>query len=142
MRGRILAVDLGAKRIGVAISDPTQTIASPLTVVQHTSRIVDAAQISQLCSENDAALVVIGIPGTEDGNDSPQLRHVQRFIDELKIQLKIPIVTWDESYSTNNAQEIRRAMHVPAKKRQGHLDDLAAAVILQSYLESQMRESA
>jgi putative Holliday junction resolvase len=136
MRGRILAVDLGEKRIGLAISDPTHTIASPLTVIQHTSRNFDAAQISQLCVENDVYLIVIGIPGTLDGEDSPQLRHAQKFMDALKDQVKIPIVTWDESYSTNNAQEIRRAMQVPVKKRQGHLDDLAAAVILQSYLES------
>lgn len=136
MDQRILAVDLGEKRIGIAISDPTKTIAIPITVIRHTTRVGDAAVIAQLCSEHEVGLIVLGIPVTQNGEDSPQLRHAHKFIEALKLQVEVPIVTWDESYSTNHAQEIRRVMRVPAKMRHGHLDDLAAAIILQSYLDS------
>jgi putative holliday junction resolvase len=142
MEGRILAVDIGEKHIGLALSDLTGTIAAPLAVIEHVNRLIDAAQIAQLSSEHQVMQIVVGIPVNEDNRESPQTRHVMKFITALKEQSSIPVVTWDESFSTNTAQRVRQQMGVSKKDRSGHLDDLAAAIILQSYLDSQNLEPA
>jgi putative Holliday junction resolvase len=133
---RILAVDHGEKRIGVALSDETATIASPLKVIEHISRAIDAAQVADLAEQNDAVLIVIGQSFDEDGNPNPAGRRAGRFADELKNQTNIPVELWDESFSTQDARAARIELGVSRKKRSGHQDAFAAVVILQSYLES------
>ena len=133
---RILAVDHGEKRIGLAISDLTGTIANPLTVVKHVSRIIDAAQIAELATQNDVGLIIIGQSFDEDGNPNPAGRRAARFADELKNQTNIPIEMWDESFSTQIARQARIELGVSRKKRAGHQDEFAAVVILQSYIEA------
>ncbi len=138
MSGRVLGVDPGEKRIGVALSDPTATLASRLAVIQHTSRAADAAAVARLAAENEAALIVIGQPLDENGlAESPEARRSARFAEAVRALTDIAVALWDESMSTSDAQSIRRAMGVSRRKRQGHLDDLAAAVMLQSYLDAQ-----
>jgi putative Holliday junction resolvase len=133
---RILAVDHGEKRIGLAISDPTGTIASPLKVIGHISRVMDAAQVAALAHENDAGLIIIGQSFDEAGNPNAAGRRAARFAEALKGQTQIPVQLWDESFSTQDARSTRIEMGVPRKKRTGHLDELAAVMILKSYLES------
>lgn len=133
---RILAVDHGEKRIGLALSDPTATIASPLKVLQHVSRLIDAAQVAEIASQNEVGLIVIGQSFDEDGNPNPAGRRAGRFADELKNQTDIPIELWDESFSTQIARASRIELGVSRKKRAGHQDEFAAVVILQSYLEA------
>jgi putative holliday junction resolvase len=133
---RILAVDHGEKRIGLALSDETATIASPLKVIEHASRVVDAAQVADLAAQNNASLIVVGQSFDEDGNPNPAGRRAGRFADELKNQTGIPVELWDESFSTQDARATRIQLGVSRKKRAGHHDSLAAVVILQSYLES------
>lgn len=132
---RILAVDHGEKRIGLALSDPTATIASPLKVIEHVSRLVDAAQVAELAAQNEVGLIVVGQSYDEDGNPNPAGRRAGRFADELRRQTNIPVVMWDESNSTQIARAARIELGVSRKKRAGHQDQFAAAVILQSYLE-------
>lgn len=133
---RVLAVDHGEKRIGLAISDETGTIANPLKVVEHVSRVIDAAQVADLAAQNNAALIVIGQSFDDDGNPNPAGRRAGRFADELKNQTSIPIELWDESFSTQDARAARIQLGVSRKKRAGHQDVFAAVVILQSYLEA------
>lgn len=133
---RILAVDHGEKRIGIAISDETATIASPVKVVEHISRAIDAAQVADIAAQNNVGLIVIGQSFDEDGNPNPAGRRAARFADELKNQTSIPIEMWDESFSTQIARAARIELGVSRKKRAGHQDIFAAVVILQSYLES------
>lgn len=133
---RILAVDHGEKRIGLALSDETATIASPMKVVEHISRAIDAAQVADIAAQNDVRLIVIGQSFDEDGNPSPAGRRAGRFADELKSQTYIPVEMWDESFSTQIARSARIELGVSRKKRAGHQDAFAAVVILQSYLES------
>ncbi|GMV33282.1 MAG: Holliday junction resolvase RuvX [Chloroflexi bacterium] len=132
---RILAVDHGEKRIGLALSDPTATIASPLKIIEHVSRLVDAAQVAELAAQNEVGLIVVGQSYDEDGNPNPAGRRAGRFADELRRQTNIPVVMWDESNSTQIARAARIELGVSRKKRAGHQDQFAAAVILQSYLE-------
>ncbi|MBE0682174.1 MAG: Holliday junction resolvase RuvX [Anaerolineales bacterium] len=133
---RILAVDHGEKRIGLALSDPTATIASPLKVVQHVSRLVDAAQVAEIAMQNEVGLIVIGQSFDEDGNPNPAGRRASRFADELRNQTTIAIEMWDESFSTQTARAARIELGVSRRKRAGHQDEFAAVVILQSYLEA------
>ena len=133
---RILAVDHGEKRIGLAISDETATIASPVKVVEHISRAIDAAQVADIAMQNNVGLIVIGQSFDEDGNPNPAGRRAGRLADELKKQTNSPIEMWDESFSTQIARTARIELRVSRKKRAGHQDVFAAVVILQSYLES------
>ena len=133
---RILAVDHGEKRIGLALSDETASIASPLRVIEHVSRAIDAAQVADLAAQNNTAVIVVGQSFDEDGNPNPAGRRAGRFAEELKNQTNIPIELWDESFSTQDARVARIQLGLSKKKRAGHHDALAAVVILQSYLES------
>jgi len=134
---RILAVDHGEKRIGLALSDPTATIASPFKVIEHVSRLMDTAQVANLAEENKVGLIVIGQSFDEEGMPNLAGRRAAKFAEALKEQTQIPIVLWDESFSTQDARASRIELGVSRKKRAGHHDSLAAVVILQSYLESQ-----
>jgi putative Holliday junction resolvase len=133
---RILAVDHGEKRIGLALSDQTATIASPFRVIEHVSRLLDAAQVATLALENDVGLIVIGQSLDEEGQPNLAGRRAAKFATALREQTSIPIVLWDESLSTQDARATRIELGVSRKKRGGHQDALAAVVILQSYLES------
>lgn len=133
---RILAVDHGEKRIGLALSDPTATIARALNVIEHVSRLIDAAQVAEIATHNDVELIIIGQSFDEEGNPNLAGRRAARFADELRNQTKIPIELFDESFSTQDARAARLEMGVSRKKRSGHLDELAAVMILRSYLEA------
>jgi putative Holliday junction resolvase len=118
------------------MTDPTGMIASPLKVIQHVSRVIDAAQVAETATANGVELVVIGQSFDEQGSPNLAGRRAARFAEALKTQTQIPIVLWDESFSTQEARNSRIDMGVRRKKRAGHLDELAATMILQSYLES------
>jgi len=133
---RILAVDPGEKRLGIALSDPTGTIAGPLTVLEHVARPVDAAAIAQLAAEHGAGLIVIGQAIDDDNQPTPQSRKAQRLAEAIRVQTGLPVELWDETGSTQAAQQARLSLGVSRRKRRGHLDDLAATVILQDYLDA------
>lgn len=132
---RIIAIDPGEKNIGVAISDPTGTIANPLTIIKHISRPIDAATIAQIASENDARLIIVGQALGMEGEPTPQSRRSARLAVAIKDQTDLPVKLWDESGSTQAVRKSRIAMGVSQDKRRGHLDDLAATYILQTYLD-------
>ena len=134
---RILAVDPGEKNIGIAISDPTGTIANPLTVIKHVSRLINAASIAQLAQENHAGIIVVGQSIDDEGHPTPQGRRAGRLADAIRTQTQLPVVMWDEGGSTKAARSARSALGVSKRKRRGHMDELAATVILQTYLDSQ-----
>jgi putative Holliday junction resolvase len=137
---RILAVDPGEKRIGIALSDPTGTIASPLTVIQHVSRPVDAATIADLAHEYQVGLIIIGESFDVDGLSTPASRRADRLAEAIRQQSAVPLKMWDESFSTQAARQTRIEMNTSRRKRRGHLDELAATVILQSYLDSEVNK--
>ena len=132
---RILAIDPGEKNIGIAISDPTGTIANPLIIIKHVSRLIDAATIAQLATENDAKLILVGQALNEEGKSTPQSRRSVRLAAAIKSQTDLPVELWDESGSTQAARQAQIMMGTSRKKRAGHLDDLAATYILQTYLD-------
>jgi len=137
---RILAIDPGEKRIGLAISDPTATIANPLKVIQHTSRALDAAMIAQLAVENQAARIIVGAAPGPDGEETPATRHAARLAEAIRAQTDLPVELWDETGSTQAARAASIALGQSARKRRqmghGHLDQIAATYILQTYLDA------
>ena len=139
---RILGIDPGEKNIGVAISDPTRTIAQPLMVIKHESRIIDAGAIAQVALENDAHVIVVGQALDLDGKPSLAGRRAARLAAAVRAQTDIPVILWDESYSTQEAQRVGVKLNLPRRKRRGHMDEIAATVILQTYLDSQPLNSS
>jgi putative Holliday junction resolvase len=137
---RILGLDPGERRIGIAISDPTGTLAHPLQTLVRGSREEDFAAIAALVAEHDVELVVVGWPLSLDGTEGPQARRVARYTDALAACLPVPVVSWDERFTTAAADEILRQIRGRKGRRRararGQVDAIAAAVILQSYLDS------
>jgi putative Holliday junction resolvase len=137
---RVLALDMGERRVGVAVSDPTGTVARPLQTLARGSRQEDFAAIAGLVAEYDVGLVVVGRPLSLDGTEGPQARRVIRYVEALAARLPIRVVLWDERFTTAVAQEILRQSRGKKRRRQarsaGEVDAIAAAVILQSYLDS------
>ncbi len=130
-----MAVDPGEKRIGLAISDPTCTIARTLAIVNHVSLNSDCEEIARLARENEVIQIIVGAPFEESGEIRPQVRHAQIISDTLHLLTNLPVILWDEHGSTQQAQKARISMGTNRKKRGGHLDDLAAVIILQTYLD-------
>lgn len=130
-----MALDVGDKRIGVALSDPTGTIASPLTTIHRVAERKDQERIAELVREHSVEQLVVGLPRTLRGGLGPQAQKVMRFGERLAKVISVPIVYWDERHSTVDAERIvrRRSRGREVKER---LDEVAAAVILQSYLDS------
>ncbi len=133
---KILSVDPGQKNIGLALSDELGISANPLTVIKHIKREIDSAKVAEIAAKNDVKLIIIGQSLDDDGKPTFEGRRSARFAKVLRTQTDLPVKLWDESFSTQDALQIYIDMGVSRKKRRGHLDDVAAAVILQSYLES------
>jgi len=133
---KIMAVDPGAERIGVAISDFTATIANPFTVIKHVQRNKDAEQIVAIALENSVKLIVIGQAFYSNGEPNPSGRKSARLAEAIMEITDIPVILWDEHESTQLARKARKEMGVKKKKQNSHMDDLAATIILQSYLDS------
>lgn len=128
MSGPVLAVDPGEARIGLAISDPTQTIARPLEVLRHTSRAADAQAIIERASRHGAGAIVVGLALDSEGEMGAQARRAARLVEALRELTPLTVETWDESGSTKAARKGRRDDPL--------LDARAAAVILQEYLDA------
>jgi putative Holliday junction resolvase len=139
---RIMAVDPGEKRLGVALSDPTGMIANPLTVLKHVSRVIDAATIAQLAQEHEAGRIIIGQALDDENQPTPQSRQAGRLASAVRSQTSIPVELWDETGSTQAARAARLAMGASRRKRSGHLDDIAATYILQTYLDAHYTPSS
>lgn len=137
----ILALDVGEARIGVAVSDPSGTLASPNSTIRRRSNAQALAAIARLVTESGAELVVVGLPISLDGGIHMQARRVQRFGAALRSHLAVPVVYQDERLSTVTAAEALRAAGVRPDHIRERIDAAAAAVILRDYLD-QHAESA
>jgi putative Holliday junction resolvase len=137
---RLMALDVGERRIGAAVSDLTGTIARPLHALERGSREEDFSAIAALIDEYDARALVVGLPLSLNGSLGPQARRVSRYAEALAEHLDVPVIPWDERFSTARADEILRETRGEKAKRRaranGEIDAVAAAVILQSYLDS------
>ncbi len=139
---RVMAVDPGEKRIGLALSDPTGTIANPLMIIKHQSRAIDAALIAQLAQDHRVSRIIIGQALDTENEPTLQSRRAARLASTIRHQTDIEVILWDESDSTQAARSARIAMGVSRRKRSGHLDDLAATYLLQTYLDAHPKKGS
>ena len=131
---RYLAIDYGSKRTGLAICDPAEIIASPLTVIQGQKEL--PKKIADIVGTENVEAIVLGLPLNMDGSTGPQAELVFKFADQLKAHLDIPIHFQDERLSTFSAEEKLSQTEFTRKKKKKRLDAIAAAEILQAFLDS------
>ncbi len=132
---RLLGLDIGGKRIGVAISDEMGSIASPLTMIDAGGDV--AAELGVLINRYDIARLVVGLPIGLSGREGPQAKEVRAVADALAADLQIEIVYSDERLSSAVAEHALITQGTRREKRKQHIDAMAAAVILQGYLDAQ-----
>jgi len=131
---RVLGLDVGEKRIGVALSDATGMLASPLTIIEQPDPGQAIREILKITREREVSRIIVGFPFSLDGSVGTQAQKVQAFIDILKVETEIPVEARDERYTTVTAIEYKKAA---GKKidRNTRYDAMAAAIILQAYLD-------
>jgi putative Holliday junction resolvase len=129
---RILAVDPGDLRIGLALSDATATLASPLIILDHINREENARRIADLAAQHGAERIIVGQAFGEDGKPNLSGRKARRLAGALRDATSLPVELWEESDSTQTALAARRALGMPGD----NIDAEAAAVILQDYLDN------
>lgn len=141
---RVLGIDLGQRRIGLAISDPSATLARPLLTVTIDAndgrRPIDriASEIERLAGEDDGlSAIVVGVPARLDGSPSDETAHAASFIRELQGRTSLPVVAQDERLTSREAESRLALGERDWRKRKAQLDAAAAAVILQDYLDRQ-----
>lgn len=137
MQGRVVGLDVGDVRIGVAVSDPLGIIAQPHSVIKCSGLKNDIAAIAKLVAETEAIRVVVGLPLNQEGKIGPQAEKVLAFIEELRTALIVEIVTQDERFSTAAAQRMLIQANVSRKGRKQVIDKIAAHHILQTHLDRQ-----
>ena len=138
---RVVGLDLGERRIGVAVSDTSGTLARPLTTIERGSSDADAVErlhavIAELAAEEGVSSVVVGLPTRLDGSSNRQTARVGTMVTLLSARLTIPVVTADERLSSREAEERLSIREKDWRKRKAKLDAAAAAVILQDYLDA------
>lgn len=133
---RILALDHGTKRIGVAISDELRLIATPVEFIPAEPFGTFLARLKEILREREVGLIVVGLPRNMDGSYGPAARTVQEFVAALRQAVAVPIRTWDERLTSVQAQRLMIEGGVRRERRKGKVDQMAAAILLQNYLEA------
>jgi len=132
---RLLGLDIGGRRIGVAISDEMGMIASPIAMIERQSDV--AGRLRKLIAEYGASRLVAGLPVGLSGREGPQAAEVRAFTDALAAEVGLPLEYWDERLSTSIAEQSLIAQGTRREKRKQQVDAVAASVILQGYLDNQ-----
>lgn len=133
---RILCLDVGDKKIGVSLSDPTHSIAQALKVYRRNSLKEDLREFRNIISEYDIERIVIGLPKDLSGTIGKRAQGVMGFAEALEKYVGVPIVLWDERFSTNEAHRMFEMASISHKKRKPYLDMIASQLILQGYLDA------
>src|SRR3979409_1230182 len=133
---RILALDHGTKRVGIAISDELKMIAQPLEFIPPEPVAYFLDRLEQLLREKEVELILIGMPRNMNGSYGPAALKVQDFVAALKNAVTVPITTWDERLTSAQASRFLIEGNVRREKRKEKVDKMAAAILLQSYLDS------
>ncbi len=133
---RLIGLDVGEARIGVAVSDPTGTLASARTVLARRPEDAALRAVQRLVEEEEAAAIIVGLPRSLSGELHGQAALVQAFAELLGKHIAVPIHFWDERLSTVAAEREMRASGAKRDKRRAMIDAVAAAIILQSYLDA------
>lgn len=132
---KALGIDLGKVRIGTAVGDDSGLIASPSEVIASKGHKANSRAVAELALKLDAKVIVVGLPIRMDGTEGPSAEFVRRFTDELRRATNIPVVEWDERLTSAQAQKLMISADVSRKGRKNAVDSMAAAIMLQSFLD-------
>jgi putative Holliday junction resolvase len=138
--GRLAAIDYGSVRIGVAITDPEQQLASPLEIYNRRGAAADAAWLAQLVQREQIAGFVVGLPVHTSGRESAKSQDARRFALWVAEQTRLPVRLFDERYTTAHAEALLLEADLSRKRRKERLDKLAAQILLAAYLESSRQD--
>lgn len=138
---RVMALDVGHKRIGVALSDPGQVLASTLQVIERKGQQRDLAAVVQLVRQHEVGTIIVGYPRSLNGTVGQQAKVVERYVAVLEKKLgdsslDVPVILWDERFSTVVADRLMAEAGRKGRERRERIDAVAAAVILQDYLDA------
>lgn len=133
---RILAIDLGARRIGLAVSDELGWTAHGLPTRERVGPKKDIARLREIIAEYNVRKLIVGLPRNMNGSLGPQANLVLEFIEQLKNKLKIDVIPWDERLTTQAAERVLIEADMSRAKRRKKVDQVAAVLILQGYLDS------
>lgn len=134
---RVLGIDYGSARVGLALSDPLGIIAQPIEALKNNLALF--VQLQQLSIRENVKLIVVGMPFNLKGRIAQKAKEVQKFIEQLKANLSVEVVVWDERFTTTIAHKTMIRMGTKRKERQkkdGRIDSMAAAIILQGFLDN------
>jgi len=132
---RVLGVDLGQARTGVALSDELRMLAHPLETIENSSAEKVARRVRQIVAEKEVDCVVVGLPRHMNGSLGPAAEKAQQFVEKLRSLISCEVVTWDERLSTVAAERALRDAGRKTRETRGIRDQVAAQIILQSYLD-------
>jgi putative Holliday junction resolvase len=133
---RILALDFGTKRVGAALSDPDRSIATPLEVYERRSANLDTAHYRGIVADHGVGLLVVGLPAFNDGSEGGSAERARAWGRSLSEAAGVPVVFFDERYTTVEAEELMRSHGVKAARRKALIDMMAAQMLLQAYLDA------
>ena len=139
LRGRVLALDVGARRIGVAISDPLGITAQGLDTIQRKNKRTDFAQLESVIRQYEVVELVVGYPLRLSGEIGIQAEKMTLFAQELEKRFQIPVHLWDERLTSTEANRILRESEISIEKRAKAVDRMAAVLILQSWMATRSR---
>ena len=138
---RVMALDVGDKRIGVAVSDALLLTAQSRPTVRRKDLTSDVETLRRFAMENEVHEIVVGQPFHMNGKESPQSQKVARFVDELRKVLDLPVIFWDERLTSFEAEQHLEQMGLNWRQRREQVDKIAAMIILQNYLDSRPRSA-
>ncbi len=136
---RIIGLDYGEARIGVSVSDIMETIANPLDTIEERDREKQLEKVIEVVEREKAEKIVVGLPKRMDGSLGHRAEYTREFAEELAQRCSLPLVMWDERLSSSEAHRMLESGGVSGKKRKTKVDKIAAVLILQTYLDSQIR---
>ena len=136
IRGRILALDLGKKRIGLALSDPLGITAQGLPTLERVNIRQDMAALAELIKDREVTLLLMGNPIHMSGHEGRQAAYVHEFAERLAKETEVPLRYWDERLTTVEAHRVLRSSGIGIEKRARAIDKLSAVILLESYLDS------
>lgn len=137
---RIMAIDYGERRVGLAISDPAETMALSLGLFENYGTERDIERLAEKIIESGAEEVVIGLPINMDGTIGPSAKRVMGVVEQLKHRVSVPIVTWDERLTSEEAKVRMREVEMTKKRKKAHLNLVSAQIILEAYLAFRRRQ--
>jgi len=142
----VLGIDLGAKRIGLAVSDSEDRIAFPAGVIASKGRKADVRAVADLAREREASAIVVGLPIHMDGREGPEAEAARRFAEQLAEKSGLPVALQDERWTSREAERVlggsRGGRKKARRREQGTVDEAAAAILLRTWLERRAAEAA